>query len=171
MIYSRQRLFDLFYCLCVSFWTLRVFAACLELPNWDKSDRIFKQIILATSKAEEKIGQQMHGIGGRRLVYKEVVEVGSNFKNSYFWWFGSDSARSIRLCVWRKSRELGGRGSPRFPTSMLESFSTDLLSAIKIYWAETHLELFILLQLNPGARGEYLTRLLTTLRSKQVERL
>ena len=27
--------------------------------------------------------QQMDGIGGRRLVYKEVVELGSNFKNSY----------------------------------------------------------------------------------------
>ena len=26
-----------------------------ELPNWDKSDRIFNQIILVTSKAEEKI--------------------------------------------------------------------------------------------------------------------
>ena len=26
-----------------------------ELPNWDKSDKIFKQIILVTSKAEEKI--------------------------------------------------------------------------------------------------------------------
>ena len=25
------------------------------MPNWDKSDRIFKQIILVTSKAEEKI--------------------------------------------------------------------------------------------------------------------
>ena len=55
MIYSRQRLFDLFYCLCVSFRTLRVLATCTELPNWDKSDRIFKQIILVTSKAEKKI--------------------------------------------------------------------------------------------------------------------
>ena len=83
--------------------------------------------------------QQMDGIGGRRLVYKEVVELGSNFKNSYICWFGSDSAGSIRLCVWRKSRELGGRGSPRFSTSMMESFSTDLLPAIKSYWAESHI--------------------------------
>ena len=28
---------------------------------------------------------QVHGIGGCRLVYKEVVQVGSNYKNSYFW--------------------------------------------------------------------------------------
>ena len=46
---------DLFYCLCVGFRTLRVFATCVEFPNWDKSDRIFNQIILVTSKEEEKI--------------------------------------------------------------------------------------------------------------------
>ena len=28
---------------------------------------------------------EVSGIGDRRLVYKEVVEVGSNYKNSYFW--------------------------------------------------------------------------------------
>ena len=50
---------------------------------------------------------------------------------------------SCCLYVWCKSRELGGRGSPRFPTPMVESFSTDLLLAIKCYWAEQHLELFI----------------------------
>ena len=47
--------FDLFYCLCVGFRTLGVFAACVELPNWDKLDRILQQIILVTSKAEENI--------------------------------------------------------------------------------------------------------------------
>ena len=47
--------FDLFYCLCVDFRTLGVFATCVELPNWDKPDRIFQQIILVTSKAEENI--------------------------------------------------------------------------------------------------------------------
>ena len=53
--YTRDKVyFDLFYYLCVGFRTLRVFAASVELPNWDKSDRIVKQIILATSKAEEK---------------------------------------------------------------------------------------------------------------------
>ena len=30
---------------------------------------------------------QVHGIGSRRLVYKEVAEVQSNYKKSYFWWF------------------------------------------------------------------------------------
>ena len=32
----------------------------------------------------EGVGLQVHGIGGRRLEYKEVLEVGSNYKNSYF---------------------------------------------------------------------------------------
>ena len=62
-----------------------------------------------------------------------------------------------------KSREVGGRGSLRFPIPVMESFSIDLLPAIKGYWAESHLELFILLWLNPGASGEDLPRLLTTL--------
>ena len=43
-------------------------------------------------------GVQMHGIGSRKLVYKEVVEVQSNSKKFYFWWFGNpvcvDSAGS-----------------------------------------------------------------------------
>ena len=30
-------------------------------------------------------GMQVHGIRGRRLVYKEVVEALSNCKKSYFW--------------------------------------------------------------------------------------
>ena len=52
--YTRDKgYFVLFYCLCVGFWTFWIFATCM--PNWDKSDRIFKQIILVTSKAEEKI--------------------------------------------------------------------------------------------------------------------
>ena len=52
--YTRDKgCFDLFYCLYVGFWTLTIFATCM--PNWDDSDRIFKQIILVTSKAEEKI--------------------------------------------------------------------------------------------------------------------
>ena len=46
------------------------------------------------------------------------------------------------FCVWCKSRELGGRVSPRFPcvTSVMESFSSVLLQAIIIYWEESHLE-------------------------------
>ena len=28
---------------------------------------------------------KVYGIGSRRLVYKEVVEVQSNYKKSYFW--------------------------------------------------------------------------------------
>ena len=34
-------------------------------------------------------GLQVHRIRSRRLLYKEVVEVRSNYKKSYFWWFGN----------------------------------------------------------------------------------
>ena len=34
-------------------------------------------------------GLQVHGIGSRRLVYKEVAGVWSNYKKTYFWWFGN----------------------------------------------------------------------------------
>ena len=47
---------------------------------------------------------------------------------------------------------MGGRGSQRLPTSMVESFSTDL-PARKIYWRELLFELYILL-------GGYDTKLL-----------
>ena len=44
---------------------------------------------------------QVHGIRGRRLVYKEVVEALSNCKKSYFWWYGNpacvDSTGSNRI--------------------------------------------------------------------------
>ena len=36
-------------------------------------------------------GMKVYGIGSRRLVYKEVVEVQSNYKKSYFWWFENPS--------------------------------------------------------------------------------
>ena len=87
-----------------------------------------------------EVGLQKHGIGGHRLVCKEVVEVGSNYKNSYFWWFRSDSTGSNRLCVWHKSTELGDRRSPRFPTPVMESFFADLLPALKcIYFLENYI--------------------------------
>ena len=31
------------------------------------------------------VGLQVHGIGGCKLVYKEVVKVESSYMNSYFW--------------------------------------------------------------------------------------
>ena len=45
-------------------------------------------------------------------------------------------------CCRCKSRELGGRESPRFPcvTLMVASFFSDLLRAIISYWAVSHLE-------------------------------
>ena len=45
------------------------------------------------------------------------------------------------LFVKCKSRELEGRGSPRFSMTMVESFSADFLLALKSYWTESHLEL------------------------------
>ena len=46
------------------------------------------------------------------------------------------------IVVWCKSRELGGRESPRFPsvTAVVESFSSDLPRAKISYWAESRLE-------------------------------
>ena len=64
-------------------------------------------------------GLLVHGIRIRRLVQKEVVKVGSNYKRSYFWWRGNpasgDSTESNRTeksqgcvsagLVWGKGRE------------------------------------------------------------------
>ena len=44
------------------------------------------------------------------------------------------------FCVWSKSKELGDRGSTRFPASMVESFSADFFPAIEGYWTESQLE-------------------------------
>ena len=52
-----------------------------------------------------------------------------------------------------ESREMGCRGRSRLPTLMVESFSTDLLRAIKSYWTEPPFELCLLL-------GEQNTKLL-----------
>ena len=35
------------------------------------------------------------------------------------------------FCVWSKSKELGDRGSTRFPASMVESFSADFFSSYR----------------------------------------
>ena len=67
--------------------------------------------------------------------------------------WGQSKLSSCCICDWCKSREIGGRGSLRLPTSMVECFSTDLLPAIKSYWTESLFELCILL-------GEQDTKLL-----------
>ena len=56
--------------------------------------------------------------------------------------WGESMMSSCCFHVWCKSRELGGRGSSRFPcvTSVLESFSSDIFWAITSYRAESHLE-------------------------------
>ena len=61
------------------------------------------------------------------------------FKQMSIMW-GQPKISSYCLCVWCKSKELGGRGSTRFPTSIVESFSADFLPAIESYWKESHLE-------------------------------
>ena len=54
-IYSRQRLLRFILLpLCRFSYTVNLQHAT-ELPNWDKSNKIFKQIVLVTSNAEEKI--------------------------------------------------------------------------------------------------------------------
>ena len=61
-----------------------------------------------------------------------------SFKEMRMW--GQPKTSSCCLCVWCKSKELGGRGSTRFPTSIVESFSADILAAIESYWKESHLK-------------------------------
>ena len=53
---------------------------------------------------------------------------------------GQPNNTSSCLCVWCKSKELGGRGSTRFPKSMVESFSADFVPAIESYWTEPYLK-------------------------------
>ena len=58
---------------------------------------------------------------------------------------GQSKISSCCICDWCKSRAIGGRGSSRIHTPMLESFSADLPLAVKSYWTESQLELCILL--------------------------
>ena len=74
-----------------------------------------------------------------------------SFKEMRIW--GQPKTSSCCLCVWCKNQEAGE--STRLPTSMMESFSADFLSAMESYWTFR-----ILPNINDGA----------TLR-KYVERL
>ena len=60
-----------------------------------------------------------------------------SFKEMSIMW-GQPKISSCCLCVWYKSKELRGRGSTRFPTSIVESFSADFLPAIESYWTEPY---------------------------------
>ena len=55
---------------------------------------------------------------------------------------GEPEISSCCFCVWCKSRELGGRVSPRFPckTQVVKSFYSDLLRVRITYLVEPHLE-------------------------------
>ena len=48
-----------------------------------------------------------------------------SFKEMRMW--GQFKISSCCICDWCESREMGGRGSPRLPTPMVESFSADLI--------------------------------------------
>ena len=61
-----------------------------------------------------------------------------SFKEMRMW--GQPKTSSCCLCVWCKSKELGGRGSTRYPISIVESFPADFLPVIESYWKESHLE-------------------------------
>ena len=66
-----------------------------------------------------------------------------SFKEMMMW--GQSNISSHCICDWCESRKMGGMGTPRLPTPMVESFSADLLPAIKSYWTESPFELGILL--------------------------
>ena len=57
---------------------------------------------------------------------------------------GSEMRQRLNLlvCVWCKSRESGGRVSPRLPcvTPVMVIFFSDLLETIISYWTDLHLE-------------------------------
>ena len=62
-----------------------------------------------------------------------------SFKKISIMW-GQPKISSCCLCVWCESKELGGRGSTRYPISIVESFPADFLPVIESYWKESHLE-------------------------------
>ena len=70
-----------------------------------------------------------------------------SFKEMSIMW-GQPKISSCCLCVWCKSKELGGSPSTRFPTSMVESFSADFVSAVESYWT---VAFRILPNINDGA--------------------
>ena len=81
------------------------------------------------------------GVSHHTLIWATIIHTFFNlihpvdefsFKEMHMW--GKPKTSSCFLCVWCKSKELGGRGSTRSPTSMVESFSVDFLPAIESYW-------------------------------------
>ena len=66
-----------------------------------------------------------------------------SFKGMRIW--GQSKISSCCICDWCKSRRMKGRGSPRLPTPVVESFSGNLFPVIKSYCTESPFELRILL--------------------------
>ena len=141
--------------------TKKVYKSMSKIVVWNISYASVK-----TLEREGRISSSSNFCGQLADYYSHVFSVihtlpldEFSFKEIRTW--GQSKISSCCLCVWCKSRELGGKGSSRFPTPTMESFSADLLPAIKGYWAELNLELFTLLRLNPGVRGEHLTCVLS----------
>ena len=65
-----------------------------------------------------------------------------SFKEMRMW--GQSKILSCCICDWCESREIEGMGSTRLTTTIVESFSADLLPAIKSYWTESPFILCIL---------------------------
>ena len=95
------------------------------------------------------------GVSHHPLIWATIIHTFFNlihpvdefsFKEMHMW--GKPKTSSCFLCVWCKSKELGGRGSTRSPTSMVESFSVDFLPAIESYWT---VAFRILSNINDGA--------------------
>ena len=62
-----------------------------------------------------------------------------SFKEMSIMW-GQLKISSCCLCVWCKSKELGGGGVQDSQYQQVESFSADSLPAVKSYRTESHLE-------------------------------
>ena len=64
------------------------------------SDRILNVYLTSGAVNVGVGGMQVHGILVSRLVYKEVVEALSNYKKSYFWWFGNPTFGDSTSSTW-----------------------------------------------------------------------
>ena len=105
----------------------------LQLKTWSARVTSYHRLIWAT--IIHKLFSLIHAVDEFSFKVMSVM-------------WGQPKISSCCLCVWCKSKELGGRGSTRSPTSMVESFSVDFLPAIESYWT---VAFRILSNINDGA--------------------